>query len=63
MVFKLGGDIFQEILKLKDVHLLDSIGGRPMKGWVQVPYEHHNKWKELALISTELVRKIKKESL
>jgi len=61
MVFKLEGKTLAEALNLKGAKLFDPMGGRPMNGWVQMPYEHHKKWKELAMISTELVRKIVKK--
>lgn len=49
MVFKLTGNAHLEALGLKGASLFDPSGkGRPMKEWVQVPFEHHQHWPELA---------------
>lgn len=50
MVFKLTGDNHTEALSLKGSSLFDPSGKkRPMKEWVQVPYQHHKKWKAYAM--------------
>jgi len=61
MVFKLEGDDLNNALKLKGSSLFDPMGGRPMKGWVQIPMTHADKWEGLAIISMELVKKLKKK--
>jgi hypothetical protein len=49
MVFKLAGVTHTEALGLKGSVLFDpSHKNRPMKEWVQVPYQHSAKWKEFA---------------
>jgi len=49
MVFKLGGDAHSEALGLKGSRLFDPSGKkRPMKEWVQVPFEHKDKWTQFA---------------
>lgn len=49
MVFKLTGDAHREALELPGAVLFDPSGkARPMKEWVQVPYEHHAGWPALA---------------
>lgn len=49
MVFKLLGDQHTAALALNGSELFDPSGkGRPMKEWVQVPYEHHELWQQLA---------------
>ena len=60
MIFKLDNVHLKETLELKGSQLFDPAGGRPMKEWVQVPFTHNEKWKELADISMELVKRIKK---
>jgi len=60
MVFKLEEEMLSDTLNLKGCKMFDPIGGRPMNGWVVVPYQHHAKWKELAIVSTESVRRKKK---
>ncbi len=49
MVFKLNGEVHQEALSLDDSKLFDPSGkNRPMKQWVQIPFEHKDKWKLFA---------------
>jgi hypothetical protein len=49
MVFKLDGDTHIEALSLDGSYLFDpSKKGRPMKEWVQVPYDYKEKWAEFA---------------
>jgi hypothetical protein len=60
MIFKLEGNILEEALKLEGAKPFDPMGGRPMKGWVQVPNKHSKKWNYYAKISYELVKNIKK---
>lgn len=57
MVFKLEGDNHKKALGLPGAKLFDPSGkGRPMKAWVQVPYEHVDKWNQLADSACEFVR-------
>jgi hypothetical protein len=56
MVFKLTGDELQQALALSGATLFDPAGGRPMKGWVQVPFEHATVWHRLAPIAMDGVR-------
>ena len=49
MVFKLIGDIHSEALSLDGSKLFDPSGKkRPMKEWVQVPYDYNDKWEKYA---------------
>jgi hypothetical protein len=49
MVFKLSGDIHSEALSLDGSQMFDPSGKkRPMKEWVQVPYEYKDRWTEFA---------------
>jgi len=49
MVFKLTDDIHSEALSLDGSKLFDPSGKkRPMKEWVQVPYDYNDKWKKYA---------------
>ncbi|HHO56820.1 MAG TPA: hypothetical protein ENK21_10555 [Trueperaceae bacterium] len=48
MVFKLNGQAHKKALALEDASLFDPSGkNRPMKEWVQVPFEHNELWAEL----------------
>lgn len=45
MVFKLTGDTHSQALSLDGAKLFDPSGKhRPMKEWVQVPFEYSEKW-------------------
>lgn len=49
MVFKLQGEVHKEALALEGAQLFDPSGkNRPMKAWVQVPFEHSGEWSALA---------------
>jgi hypothetical protein len=49
MVFKLIGDVHSEALSLDGSQLFDPSGKkRPMKEWVQVPYDYNEKWEKYA---------------
>ena len=61
MVFKLSGYIHSEALSLDGSCLFDPSGkGRPMKEWVQVPYNYHDKWENLAKEAFVYVSSLKK---
>jgi hypothetical protein len=60
MVFKLEGASLQEVLALDGAEIFTPAEGRPMGGWVRVPYRHAGRWPELAAESMELVAKLKK---
>ena len=45
MVFKLSGEVHQEALSLDGSQLFDPSGRkRPMREWVQVPFDYKDKW-------------------
>ncbi len=45
MVFKLNGEAHQEALSRDGAQLFDPSGkGRPMKEWVQLPYDYQEHW-------------------
>jgi len=59
MVFKLDGEVHQEALNLKDAKLFDpSEKNRPMKAWVQVNFNHKDRWKELAKHAMKFVQNL-----
>jgi len=56
MVFKLKGEAHSDALSLDGSKLFDpSRKGRPMKEWVQVPFEYKNLWEEFAKAAGEYV--------
>jgi hypothetical protein len=49
MVFKLNGNIHKEAIGLKGALLFDPSGKkRPMKEWVQLSFDHKDKWAKYA---------------
>jgi hypothetical protein len=60
MIFKLEGPAEENAMKLKGAKIFDPMGGRPMKGWVQLPFTHSKKWPDIAKQSMDYVKKIKK---
>jgi hypothetical protein len=56
MVFKLKGDIHIEALSLDGSKLFDpSKKNRPMKEWVQVPYDYQEHWERFAIDAIKYV--------
>src|SRR4051812_37682432 len=56
MVFKLNGKHHKEALALDGSKLFDPSGKkRPMKEWVQVPYDYNDQWKKLTKAAFEYV--------
>ena len=61
MVFKLEGTAHAEALNLKDSKLFNPSGkGRAMKAWVQVSFEHKDRWNDLAKLALDFVKNLKK---
>ena len=57
LVFKLTGDAHKEALSLDGAQLFDPSGKkRPMKEWVQVPFDYVDKWREFAQEAMNYVR-------
>lgn len=61
IVVKLDTDEVIKALKLKGVKLFDPMEGRPMKEWVQMPYEYSSKWKNYVEQSYNYVAKQEKK--
>lgn len=56
MVFKLSGAAHTEALGLEGACLFDPSGkGRPMKEWVQVPFQHKQHWAKYAMEALKYV--------
>ena len=56
MVFKLNGEMHSNALSLDASQLFDPSGKkRPMKEWVQVPFDYSDKWDEFANSAKEYV--------
>jgi len=62
MVFKLSGDVHKQALGLDDSQLFDpSRKNRPMKEWVQVPFEHKGLWEMFAFDAMKYVVELTKK--
>ncbi len=56
MIFKLKDEFHKEALSLDGAQLFDPSGKkRPMKEWVQVPYDYKDRWKTFARAAFEYV--------
>lgn len=56
MAFKLSGEAHAQALALPGAQLFDPTGmNRPMKEWVQVPFEQADRWPELAEAALDYV--------
>ena len=60
MVFKLHGEAASEALSLDGAQLFTPAEGRPMGGWIQVPFDYADRWNEFAEAALAYVREIKK---
>ena len=57
LVCKLNGDKHKEALSLDGAKLFDPSGkGRPMKEWVQIPFQYKNDWQNFAISAAEYVK-------
>lgn len=58
MVFKLTDNMHEEALSFDGSQLFDPSGKkRPMKEWVQVPFDYKDKWTKFAKAALEYVEK------
>lgn len=60
MVFKLTGGAATDALSLDGAQMFTPMEGRPMNGWIQVPFEYAERWKGFAEEALAYVREIKK---
>src|SRR5690349_24706290 len=61
MVFKLQGEAAGEAMSLDGVQVFAPAADRPpMNGWIQVPFDYADRWKEFAESALAYVREIKK---
>lgn len=61
IVVKLTGEYFNDALSFDGAKLFEPMVGRPMKEWVQIPFEYKKEWRKFAKISSASVMKIKKK--
>lgn len=56
IVVKLQGEFYAEAMSLDGSCLFEPMEGRPMKEWVQIPYDYKDSWERFALISAETAK-------
>ena len=61
IVVKLQDRDLKEALSLEGAQLFEPMEGRTMKDWVQIPFEHKDKWKKFAGLSAASVSQLKKK--
>ncbi|MBS4057244.1 MAG: hypothetical protein KGZ82_08010 [Bacteroidales bacterium] len=61
LVVKLQGELHAEALCLDGSCLFDPMEGRPMKEWVQIPFDYKDRWREFVLSAAENVARIEKK--
>ena len=62
IVVKLTGESLSDARSLDGSKLFEPMEGRPMKEWVQIPFEYKDKWKKFALLSAISVKELKKKT-
>lgn len=61
MVFKLEGEALTDALSLDGAQRFDpSKKGRPMKAWIQLPYDYRDKWEYFAKAAMRYVETLSK---
>ena len=61
IVVKLTGESLNNAMNLDGTKLFEPMEGRPMKEWVQIPFDYKNQWKQYAQLSAESVKILKKK--
>lgn len=56
MIFKLPAEAEREVLSLDGTGIFDPMGGRPMRGWVEVPFVYAERWPDWARQALAYVR-------
>lgn len=62
MIFKLKGDAADDALSLDGAQMFTPMEGRPMNGWIQVPFDYADRWKGMAEEALVYVRTIEKRN-
>lgn len=60
VAFKLEEPYMSEALSLDGARIFEPADGRPMNGWVQLPYSYAEQWPELAQKAMDYVKTLKK---
>ena len=60
MIFKLTGEDEKEALAYDGASVFTPMEGRPMNGWILLPYDYKDKWTYFAEKSVAFVKDLKK---
>ena len=60
IAFKLEEPLLQETLSLDGAQIFSPADGRPMNGWIQLPFSYSELWPGLAQKAMDYVRTLKK---
>ena len=63
VVVKLKGEHLKEAMSLDGSKQFEPMEGKPLREWIQIPFEHKDKWKKYVLLSIELVKEFKKKQV
>jgi hypothetical protein len=61
LVVKLQGEALRVALSLAGTKLFEPIEGKPMKDWVQIPFDYKAQWKMYTEISALMVEVLEKK--
>ncbi len=61
LIVKLQGETLKEAMSLDGTKIFEPMEGRPMNGWVQIPFDYKDEWKKFVLISAEAVKLLPKK--
>ena len=63
IAIKLSGELLEKALDLNGASIFEPSEGKKMNGWVQLPAEHQNRWKDFAKSAFENMEKADKKTL
>ena len=61
LVVKLKSEDVEEALKLKGAQNFDPMGGKPMKEWIEIPYNDNQQWFDYSMKGMAYVRSLIKK--
>jgi hypothetical protein len=61
LVVKLDGDSWNEAMSLDGTKTFEPMDGRPMNGWIQIPYHYKDQWEKFTRVAVESVKKLEKK--
>lgn len=58
LVIKLNKEDVEEVLKLEGTRNFDPMGGKPMREWVEIPYDENQQWFDYSIKGMNYVRSL-----